>query len=87
MNTENDCEKHEDKALSQIAVMPRFYFTRFYVGTDFEGWEISIFGICFKWMKFLNHRKYTYWRGANFGKIAMFNRSIEFTLPRISNGA
>ena len=23
MNTENDCEKHEDKALSQIAVMPR----------------------------------------------------------------
>lgn len=23
MNTENDCEKHETKALSQIAVMPR----------------------------------------------------------------
>lgn len=32
-------------------------------------------------------RKYAYWRCANFGKIAMWNRSIEFTMPRLKNVA
>jgi hypothetical protein len=69
---------------SNIAdTMPWFHFTRFHVGTDFDGWEIAIFGVYFKWMKFLNHKHYTYWRCTNFGKIAMCNRSIEFTLPHI----
>lgn len=68
-------------------VMPRFYFTRFHKGTEHSGWEIAILGIVFKWMKFPNFKKYAYWRCANFGKIAMWNRSIEFTLPRLRNGA
>lgn len=67
--------------------IPRFHFARFHVGTDYEGWEIAIFGIVFKWMKFPKHPNYAYWGGANFGKIAMWNRSIEFTLPRLRNGA
>ena len=87
MSTKNDCEKDETKALSQIAVMLRFHFTRFHKGTEHSCWEIAIFGFCFKWMKFPNFRKYAYWRCANFGKIAMWNRSIEFTMPRLKNGA
>jgi hypothetical protein len=87
MSTENDCEKEETKALNQDAVRPRFHFTRFHKGTKHSGWEISVFRFCFKWMKFYNHNKYGYWRGANFGKIAMWNRSIEFTMPRLRNEA
>lgn len=69
------------------AVMSRFHFTRFHKGTEHSGWEISIFGFCFKWMKFPNFRKYAYWRCANFGKIAMWNMSIEFTMTRLKHGA
>jgi hypothetical protein len=86
MKKEQNLNNPQSQQLNIAGVMPRFHFTRFHVGTDFEGWEIAIFGICLKWMKFLNHKHYTYWRCANFGKIAMWNRSIEFTLPRLSNG-
>jgi len=61
--------------------IPNLYFTRFHKGTEHSGWEIAILGICFKWMKFSNHKHFKYWRCMNFGKIAMWNRSIEFTLP------
>lgn len=66
-------------------IEPYFHFKRFHKGTEHSGWEIAVFGFCFKWMKFLNFKKYAYWRCANFGKIAMWNRSIEFTLPRQIN--
>jgi hypothetical protein len=62
---------------------PTFYFTRFHKGTPYSGWEILIFNFCFKWMNSPDFQKFTYWRCANFGKIAMLNKSIEFTLPRI----
>jgi hypothetical protein len=65
-------------------VIPRFHFTRFHTGTEHSGFEIAIFGIVFKYMKFPNFKKYAYWRGRNFGKIAMLNRSIEFTLPYLN---
>lgn len=74
--TEQPCTLH--------SVMPRFHFTRFHKGTEHSGWEIAILGIVFKWMKSPNFKRYAYWRFANFGKIAMWNRSIEFTLPRLN---
>ena len=87
-NLNDKISNEEQKQPSCLgAVMPRFYFTRFHKGTEHSGWEIAFFGFCFKWMKFPNFRKYAYWRCANFGKIAMLNRSIEFTMPRIKNEA
>ena len=83
---EETSKNNETAQLGIGAVMPRFHFTRFHKGTEHSGWEIAIFGFCFKWMKFPNFNKYAYWRGANFGKIAMWNRSIEFTMPRLKNG-
>lgn len=62
---------------------PIFHFTTFHKNTEHSGWEISFYKLCFKWMKYPETRKYTYWRCGNFGKIAMWNRCIEFTLPEI----
>ena len=77
--------EHISKSLTIFNIMPCFHFKRFHEGTEHNGWEITIFGFCFKWMKFPNFKKYTYWRGKNFGKIAIWNRSIEFTLPCLKN--
>ena len=54
-------KNNETTQLGIGAVMPRFHFTRFHKGTEHSGWEIAIFGFCFKWMKFPNFRKYAYW--------------------------
>ena len=86
MKKEQNLNAPQNQQLNIAGVMPRFHFTRFHKGTEHSGWEIAILGIVFKWMKFPNFKQYAYWRGANFGKIAMWNRSIEFTLPRL-NGA
>jgi hypothetical protein len=64
---------------------PKFYFTRFYVGTIHEGWELSLFGLFLKWDKFLNHPQYSYMRGNNFGSIIVFSRRLEFSLPKLHN--
>lgn len=61
----------------------RFYFEKINAGTEQAGWEMSISGFVFRWMKFSNHKHFFFWRCTSFGKVAWFNRSIEFTLPRL----
>ena len=42
MSTENSFEKHEDKALSQIAVMPRFSVSLVYVKNIPNGYQTAL---------------------------------------------
>jgi hypothetical protein len=61
------------------------YYRRFYENTKYEGWEIYILGLFIKWNKFPNHPHYSYWRGNNFGSIIIWNRRLEFSLPKLHN--
>lgn len=67
---------------------PRFFFSRSHKGTEHDQIQLGLFGMCFKWMKWNEpYKRPVYWRGANFGKIAWYYRSVEFTLPRLKQQA
>jgi len=72
---ETPCGKTREKS--------QLYFKKLNPGTQQAGWELGLFGFVFRWMKFNDHKHFYFWRCSSFGKVAWFNRSIEFTLPQL----